>query len=76
MTNLICLDSFRGGCNGEVALRESLSGTGVPMARCDAHQEERLKEQERIEKTYHVNSDSPPPGFDPADAGEHWDYDY
>jgi hypothetical protein len=75
-TDRECLEVHKGNCSGEVEMRPSLSGTGIPIPRCDFHWDERLKEQERIEETYHVNSDVPPDWFDEADAGERWDWDY
>lgn len=71
-----CLDEHKGGCQGEVWLRESLSGTGTMIARCDAHYDDALHEQEWINRKYGVNSDVPPAWFDPAYAGERWDEEY
>ncbi|MDQ8703294.1 MULTISPECIES: hypothetical protein [Streptomyces] len=34
---LVCLDSRHGGCAGEVMYRESTSGTGTTVPRCDQH---------------------------------------
>ncbi|UFQ16428.1 MULTISPECIES: hypothetical protein [Streptomyces] len=34
---LVCLDSRHGGCAGEVTYRESTSGTGTTIPRCDQH---------------------------------------
>jgi hypothetical protein len=53
----------------------SLTGTGTSIPRCDAHWDERLRQDERIRNDY---PDSPiaPSWFDPADAGERWDDDY
>ncbi|GAA3482724.1 hypothetical protein GCM10018966_072560 [Streptomyces yanii] len=33
----VCLDSRHGGCAGEVIYRESLTGTGATVPRCDQH---------------------------------------
>lgn len=56
--------------------RESLSGTGTPIPRCDRHWSERLDIQEGINRRYAPSSDVPPRGFDPSYAGECWDEDY
>jgi hypothetical protein len=63
-------------CSGDVEYRMPLSGTGRAFPRCEFHWDKRLEQQEKIERKYAVNSSVPPEGFDPADAGEHWDYDY
>lgn len=72
---LRCIESD-GGCQGSVELRESLSGTGTPIARCDRHWSLRLDLQEGINRRYAPFSDVPPRGFDPSYAGERWDEDY
>lgn len=77
---LVCLDS-RGGdsdaCKGPVEYREPLSGTGASFPRCEAHWSKRLDVQEGINARYgHPDSDVPPPGFDPLDAGERYHDDY
>jgi hypothetical protein len=75
--DLRCLDDPTGEtCQGPSQYRMPLSGTGTSFPRCDLHWEARLAEQERIERTYHVNADVPPDWYDPADAGEYWDDDY
>lgn len=56
--------------------RESLSGTGTPIPRCDRHWSERLDIQAGINRRYAPSSDVPPRGFDPSYAGECWDEDY
>ena len=76
LTEQDCLDYGRTPCQGQVEYRMPLSGTGRAFPRCEKHWEERLDEQERIERTYHVNSPAPPPGYDYLDAGEYWDEDY
>lgn len=72
-----CLDRPRHdgdtACTGNVEYRESLSGTGTPIARCDGHWSLRLKEQDRINRTYPRHA---PADFDPMYAGESWDEDY
>jgi len=70
-----CLDSHKGGCAGEVLLRPSLTGTGLAIARCDAHWQARLEWQEEHVKVY-PDSSTPPDWFDPAAAGERWDDEY
>jgi hypothetical protein len=68
-----CLDG-PDGCEGEVAYRMALSGTGESFPRCDRHWDERLDRQEEINERY---PDSPlaPAWFDPLDAGDSWDED-
>jgi hypothetical protein len=70
-----CLDRHKGGCSGEVALRPSLTGTGMAIARCDRHWQKRLdlQTQDRID---YPDSPIPPAWFDPTAAGERWDDDY
>lgn len=69
---LVCLDDHKGGCSGSVEMRESLSGTGTPIARCDSHWQERLDWQAEHDRIY---PDSPcaPSWFDPTAAGERWE---
>lgn len=69
---LECLDDHKGGCRGEVQLRPSLTGTGMPIPRCDAHWEARLDWQEEHDRVY-PDSPIPPAWFDPMAAGERWD---
>jgi hypothetical protein len=59
-------------CRGPVQLRESLTGTGTPIARCDKHWEQRLDLEQEIRRNY-PDSPTPPDWFDPAAAGETWD---
>ena len=63
------------GCEGPVEYRFPLSGTGKSFPRCDRHWSERLDVQRGIDERY-PDSPIPPADFDPAYAGEHWDYDY
>lgn len=60
-------------CQGEVAYRESLSGTGTPISRCDGHWSARLKLQDELNHRYPTHA---PADFDPMYAGERWDEDY
>lgn len=69
---LACLDERDSQCIGTVHMRESLSGTGTPIPRCDGHWEKRLKWQEEHDRKY-PDSDMPPAWFDPTYAGESWD---
>jgi hypothetical protein len=62
-------------CSGPVEYRMPLSPSGKPFPRCERHWADRLDRQEQINARY-PDSPFPPPGFDPAYAGEHWDYDY
>jgi hypothetical protein len=71
-----CVNADKGNCRGDVELRPSLTGTGLSIARCDRHWEERLDEQDRINSTYGVDSDVAPDWIDPSYAGERWDEDY
>lgn len=70
-----CLDEHRGGCSGAVEYRPSLTGTGTPIPRCDAHWAARL-EKEAEHREIYPDSPTPPAWFDPLAAGEHWDEDY
>lgn len=70
-----CLDRHKGGCRGEVEYRPSLTGTGTPIPRCDAHWEQRLDFQQEHQRVY-PDSPIPPAWFDPEAAGERWDEDY
>ena len=74
LSNLVCLE-YRQGCNGPVEMRLRASDW-KSFPRCDFHWEQQLEEQERIDRLYAPNSDVPPIGFDPADAGERWEDDY
>ena len=75
LTYADCLD-HNPQCSGEVEYRMPLSSTGRSFPRCEYHWDKRLDEQQRIERTYHVHSATPPPGYDYLDAGEYWDTDY
>lgn len=74
-SGLQCMQRHEGNCVGEVHLRESLSGTGTPMKRCDGHHSEALERHRKIQERY-PDSSTPPEWFDPAVAGERWDDDY
>jgi hypothetical protein len=67
-----CIDAP--GCEGAVEPREALSATGRSFPRCDRHWNDRLNKQVEIDARY-PDSPVPPPGFDPAYAGERWDDD-
>jgi len=66
---LECLDGPE-DCQGPVEYRMSMSPSGRSFPRCERHLDERLAEQERINRTYPVH---PPAGWHPDDAGESWD---
>jgi hypothetical protein len=70
-----CLDHPKGGCQGNVEYRMSLTGTGTMIPRCDKHWEDRLAFQDEHARIY---PDSPiaPDWFDPEAAGERWDDEY
>jgi hypothetical protein len=60
-------------CKGQTLYRESLSGTGTPIPRCDKHWHKRLDLQDEINQRYPEHA---PSDFDPSYAGESWDEDY
>lgn len=68
-----CIDGHKGDCLGVTEYRESLSGTGTPIPRCDHHWAERLDEQDLINERYPTFA---PSDFDPTYAGERWEEDY
>lgn len=72
-----CLDGYSGErvCRGGVAYRMPLSGTGKSFPRCDAHWEDRLRTQERLDRDY-PDSPNAPAWFDAGAIGEHWNDDY
>lgn len=73
MTALRCVDHRHPDqCGGPVQLRESLTGTGTPIARCDTAWADRLDLQARLRRDY-PDSPVPPPWFDAAYAGESWE---
>jgi hypothetical protein len=65
-----CLDHHRGNCRGEVMLRESLTGTGNAIARCDGHWEDRLQKQQEFHE-----KDAQYRNVDYLDAGERYEDD-
>jgi len=77
-TNLDCLDSDQGGCEGDVNEYRSRSGATV-SARCVAHQRAHA---ERVDEIYadvnrrYPGFDNPhsvaPEWLDPTYAGEQW----
>lgn len=64
---LACIDDYHGDCSGDVELRESLTGTGTPIPRCDKHWNDRLDREEgyRAFESWGRNVDW-------FDAGEVW----
>ncbi len=72
LSDLVCQE-HRQGCNGPVEMRLHSFNDWKSFPRCEFHWEQRLEEQERINRLYAPNSDVPPIGFDPAAAGEVWD---
>lgn len=82
LTHSDCLDfdpndQIANPCSGKVEFRMPLSPSGRAFPRCDKHWDERLaKEEEANARLGNWRSDVPPPGFDPADAGERWDEEY
>jgi len=69
-----CLDEHKGGCQGEVRYRQSLTGTGTAIPRCDKHWQDRLDFQEQHTAIY-PDSAIAPSWFDPEAAGERWEED-
>lgn len=67
-----CIEENMETCKGEVEYRESLSGTGTSIARCDYHWDKRLDKQIDHDREY-PDSPTPPAWFDPSYAGETWD---
>jgi hypothetical protein len=65
-----CLEGHTGVCKGETIPRESLSGTGTTIARCDYHWDQRLIFEKELLYRYPYNA---PADFDPSYAGESWD---
>jgi len=65
-----CLDWYKGGCGGPTEPRESLSGTGTLIPRCDSHWDAALDRDEALRFRYPHNA---PADFDPSYAGESWD---
>jgi len=68
--NRECLNELSGGCNGAIEYRESLSGTGTAIPRCDKHWYDALDRDEALRFRYPHNA---PADFDPLYAGESWD---
>lgn len=73
-TALKCLEQASSNCEGVVEFRESLSGTGLAIERCDHHWNLRLQKQEDHRQDY-PDSSNPPTWFDPTYAGERWNED-
>jgi hypothetical protein len=71
---LRCVDDQRAdvACSGTVELRESLTGTGTPIARCGGHWTLRLAYQRQHDRDY-PDGPVPPAWFDATAAGESWD---
>lgn len=72
---MACLEEREGDCQGAVEIRESLTGTGTPMERCDHHHEKAVDRVQAIQQRY-PDSSTPPAWFDATAAGERWDEDY
>lgn len=66
--NTDCIDG-PGDCTGEVFPRESLTGSGMRINRCDGHWTKRLERQREIDERY---PETQPADFDPSYAGESW----
>lgn len=71
-TVLRCVDDRRAdvACSGTVELRESLTGTGTPIARCAGHWTLRQAYQRQHDQRF---PDRAPADFDESYAGESWD---
>lgn len=72
MTTVMCLDKDYSPCRGAVEYRFALSATGRSFPRCDKHWDERLRDQEAINRRYPTHA---PSDFDPTYAGESWEED-
>lgn len=68
-----CLEYGADECAGPVELFAPGNGNAFP--RCRKHRERRAKSYETSMERY-ADSDVEPDWFDPANAGEHWGYDY
>jgi hypothetical protein len=66
---LECLNDGDNKCKGEIVYRESLSGTGTPIPRCDYHWGEAIQRDEEIRHRYPALQ---PQDFDPDYCGEVW----
>src|SRR5262249_34055018 len=73
LTHDDCIDGPE-RCGGKTEYRMALSASGKCFARCDAHWEARLDEQERINRDY-PDSAAAPSWFDASYAGEVWSED-
>jgi hypothetical protein len=63
-----CIEDHKKNCKGSVEPRMSLSGTGMPIVRCDKHWEERLQRQRE-----HHQWERQARNVDYLDAGERWE---
>jgi hypothetical protein len=68
-----CIEYQPGICGGDVDLFAPGNGNAFP--RCRVHRERRAKSYETSMERY-ADSDVEADWFDPANAGEHWGYDY
>jgi hypothetical protein len=73
LTHEDCLEHGNGPCSGTTEYRESLTGTGTRIPRCDRHWDARLRREDDY-RTEFPDSPIAPHWFDPAAAGESWDY--
>lgn len=69
-----CISFHEGNCVGDVEWRGAPSGSAIE--RCEFHNAERWDQYQSSETERYADSDVPPPGFDPAYAGERWDDEY
>ena len=67
-------DYGEGTCEGEITMWDRPSDWKT-FPKCAKHLAEAVQEFERINRTYGVTSDVPPPDFDPLACGERWDED-
>lgn len=76
-TILSCVNITKSVCVGDVEWRNHHWEMDriVNKPYCSRHWEERVDEQERIEATYHVMSDSAPSWLREDDIGERWEED-
>lgn len=77
LTHADCLsfqDPMDHSCSGDMVSYYS-EAAGTLIIRCAIHQQDRDERLARANRAY-PDTSMPPRWFDPANAGEHWDYDY
>ena len=75
LQHMSCIDGPR-GCQGVVADRASLSGSGMAFPRCETHYAAYAERMgQRLAAIRSRYPSSAPADFDPLAAGERWDED-